>query len=59
MPGQFYRVTCPDCENEQIVYGKVATEVSCAVCGHVLAHPTGGKAVIEGDITETVARRPA
>lgn len=57
MTGQFYRVTCPDCENEQIIYGKAATEVACAVCGHVLARPTGGKAIIEGEVTETVERR--
>ncbi|MEF8871490.1 MAG: 30S ribosomal protein S27e [Haloarculaceae archaeon] len=57
MAGSFYRVTCPDCENEQVVFGKAATEVACAVCGHTLARPTGGKAAIEGDITETVEAR--
>lgn len=59
MAGQFYRVTCPDCENEQIIYGKAASEVACAVCGHVLASPTGGKAVFEGEVTETITRQPA
>jgi small subunit ribosomal protein S27e len=58
MAGQFYQVTCPDCENEQTVYGKAASEVACAVCGHVLARPTGGKAILEGEVTETVERRP-
>jgi small subunit ribosomal protein S27e len=57
MAGSFYRVTCPDCENEQVVFGKAATQVACAVCGHTLARPTGGKAAIEGDITETVEAR--
>ncbi|MEF8785589.1 MAG: 30S ribosomal protein S27e [Haloarculaceae archaeon] len=57
MAGSFYRVTCPDCENEQVVFGKAATEVACAVCGHTLARPTGGKAAIEGDVTETVEAR--
>jgi small subunit ribosomal protein S27e len=57
MAGSFYRVTCPDCENEQVVFEKAATEVVCAVCGHTLARPTGGKATIEGDITETVEAR--
>ncbi|MEF8812338.1 MAG: 30S ribosomal protein S27e [Halovenus sp.] len=57
MPGSFYRVACPDCENEQIVFGKAATEVACAVCGHVLARPTGGEAALEGEVTETVEAR--
>ncbi|WP_229111780.1 30S ribosomal protein S27e [Halapricum desulfuricans] len=57
MAGNFHTVVCPDCENEQIVFGKAATEVSCAVCGHTLAVPTGGKAEIEGEVVETVEAR--
>ena len=57
MAGNFYLVTCPDCENEQIVFDKVSSEVACAVCGHTLARPTGGKAEIDGEITETVENR--
>jgi len=57
MAGNFYRVACPDCENEQVVFGKAASEVACEVCGHILAVPTGGEAVIEGEVTETVEAR--
>ena len=57
MPGSFYRVECPDCENEQIVFGKAASTVACAVCGHTLARPTGGEATLEGEVTETVEAR--
>jgi small subunit ribosomal protein S27e len=57
MAGSFLAVTCPDCENEQVVFEKVATAVDCAVCGHTLARPTGGRAAIEGDVTETVEAR--
>ncbi len=57
MAGNFYLVGCPDCENEQVVFSKTATEVSCAVCGHTLARPTGGKATLEGDVLETVEAR--
>lgn len=57
MPGSFLRVECPDCENEQIIFEKAATTVACAVCGHELAHPTGGKAHIPGEIVETVHHR--
>ena len=55
--GNFYAVRCPDCENEQTVFGKASTEVACAVCGHTLARPTGGDATIEGEIVDTVERR--
>ena len=57
MPGSFHRVQCPDCENEQVVFDKASTEVACAVCGHVLARPTGGLAAFEGEVLETVAAR--
>jgi small subunit ribosomal protein S27e len=57
MAGSFLSVECPDCENEQTVFSKAATEVACAVCGHTLARPTGGKAVIEGEVLETVEQR--
>jgi len=57
MAGSFYAVKCPDCENEQTVFGKASTEVACAVCGHTLARPTGGKADIEGEVLETVEAR--
>jgi small subunit ribosomal protein S27e len=58
MSGDFVRVTCPDCENEQLLFAKASTEVQCAVCGHVLASPTGGNAAIEGEVTERLTRQP-
>ena len=58
MAGSFYRVRCADCENEQVVFGKAATVVNCAVCGTTLATPTGGKADIVHEIVETVESRP-
>ena len=57
MTGSFLAVECPDCENEQIVFQKASTTVNCAVCGTTLATPTGGKAEINGDVTETVEAR--
>ncbi|GAB3414450.1 30S ribosomal protein S27e [Haloparvum alkalitolerans] len=57
MAGNFYRVACGDCENEQIVFGKAASTVSCAVCGTTLASPTGGEADIEAEVVETVEAR--
>ena len=57
MAGDYLRVKCGDCENEQIVFQKAASVVSCAVCGTTLAVPTGGKATIEHEIVETVEAR--
>ncbi len=57
MSGNFYNVRCSDCENEQVVFGKASTVVSCAVCGTTLAVPTGGKAQIDHEIIETVESR--
>jgi small subunit ribosomal protein S27e len=57
MVGSFYRVKCPDCENEQTLFGRASTEVVCAVCGHMLARPTGGEVDIEGEVVDVVAAR--
>ena len=57
MSGSFLLVECPDCENEQTVFSKAASDVDCAVCGHTLVHPTGGEATIEGAVLETVENR--
>jgi len=50
----FYRVKCPDCENEQLVFQKASTRVDCIVCGRVLAEPRGGNAAIRAEILESL-----
>lgn len=57
MAGNFYAVECPDCENEQTVFGKAASAVSCAVCGTTLASPTGGDAEFSGEVVDIVEQR--
>jgi small subunit ribosomal protein S27e len=57
MAGSYYLLRCPDCENEQTVFGKASSEVACAVCGHVLATPTGGEAEFHGEVLDVVERR--
>ncbi|HEC89962.1 MAG TPA: 30S ribosomal protein S27e [Thermoplasmatales archaeon] len=51
---RFIRVRCKDCENEQIVFDRASTIVSCHICGSKLAIPRGGKAEIRGEILEVV-----
>jgi small subunit ribosomal protein S27e len=57
MAGSYYKLACPDCGNEQIVFGKAASVVNCAVCGSTLATPTGGEAEFTGEVVETVEKR--
>jgi len=50
----FIKVRCKDCENEQVLFDKASTEVSCHICGSKLAIPRGGKAEIKGEVLEVI-----
>ena len=49
--GKFVKVRCK-CKNEQIIFGKCASEINCLVCGKPLSLPTGGKSKIEAQVIE-------
>ena len=49
---KFFKVKCPDCENEQTVFEKACTVVKCVVCGRDLATPTGGCATLKAEIVQ-------
>ncbi len=51
---KFIKIRCPKCKNEQITFGKTATNVDCLVCGKVLAEPTGGKSRVKARILEVL-----
>ena len=51
---KFIKVRCKDCENEQVLFNKASSEVSCHICGSTLAKPCGGKAEIKGEILEVI-----
>ena len=51
---KFIKVRCKDCENEQVLFNKASTLVSCHICGSKLALPKGGKAEVHGEILETI-----
>jgi len=57
MASRILQVKCDDCENEQVVFERAATEVSCAVCGATLVTPTGGKGDVHGETVEVVEAR--
>jgi len=46
----FLRVKCLKCGNEQLVFSNPVNRVNCNVCGSELALPSGGKAIIKGEI---------
>lgn len=48
---KFLKVKCKDCENEQIVFSKASTRVTCNVCNAALVEPRGGTATMLGEIT--------
>lgn len=51
---KFLKVKCTDCGNIQTLFDRSNTKVSCSVCGATMADPTGGKAIIKGEIIERV-----
>jgi small subunit ribosomal protein S27e len=57
MASRILQIKCDDCENEQVVFERAATEIACAVCGATLVTPTGGKGDLHGEITEVVEAR--
>jgi small subunit ribosomal protein S27e len=48
----FVKVKCHGCQNEQVIFGRAATEVKCTKCSEVLAVSRGGKAAIKAEILE-------
>ena len=51
MAGRFLRVKC-ECGNEQNVFSHASSVVNCTKCREPLAHPSGGEAVISGEIVK-------
>ncbi|MDG6220552.1 MAG: 30S ribosomal protein S27e [Candidatus Thermoplasmatota archaeon] len=49
---KFVKIKCPDCDNEQIVFTRASSKVSCQVCGATIAEPSGGRAKLKGEITQ-------
>jgi len=47
---RFLRVKCLKCGNEQLVFSHAVNKVACNVCGAELLEPSGGKAIIKGEI---------
>jgi len=48
----FQLVQCTKCGKEIIVYSSTSIEKVCPGCGEVIARPTGGQAIIEGNVVK-------
>ena len=46
----FLRIKCLKCGNEQLIFSNIVNRVNCNVCGTELAEPSGGKAIIKGEL---------
>jgi small subunit ribosomal protein S27e len=51
---KFIKIRCPKCKNEQIMFGKCASDIGCLVCGRKLADPTGGKSKVKARVLEVL-----
>jgi len=52
--GNFLRVKCLDCDNEQIIFDRASSKVQCIICGKTLVQPRGGKSKITAHIDEVL-----
>ncbi|KZX15702.1 30S ribosomal protein S27e [Methanobrevibacter cuticularis] len=52
--GNFLKVKCLDCDNEQVVFDRASSNVQCIICGKTLVKPLGGKAKITAHIDEVL-----
>ena len=53
MAGEFLKVKCEGCKNEQVIFSNPSSIVKCLVCGEVLAKNTGGRAEIHGKVLKS------
>ena len=51
---KFLKVQCLKCKNEQIIFNKASEDVTCLVCGNILAKKTGGMSIIKSKILKVL-----
>ena len=52
--GNFLKVKCLDCDNEQIIFDRAASDVTCIICGKTLVKSRGAKAKITAHIEKVL-----
>jgi|GEM_PF-433285 small subunit ribosomal protein S27e len=51
----FFKVKCPDCSSQLVVFSRPSAIVNCNICGALLASPTGGRGKFRAEILETLS----
>lgn len=51
---KFFRVKCPKCGNEQVIFDRSQLVVNCSVCEEVLLKPQGGKSELKAETLESL-----
>ena len=51
---KFIKVRCVKCKNEQVIFGKASSKISCLVCGKDLGNPGGGKTRVKARVLEVL-----
>ncbi len=57
MVGNFIRIECLECGNQQIVFNRPAKDISCAECETMVVEATGGIGRLDAEVIETVEAR--
>jgi len=52
MKSKFIKIRCKKCKNEQIIFEKPSTKISCLVCQEKISEPKGGKIIIKPSSAE-------
>lgn len=52
---KFLEVICQKCKNEQIIFNKPVTKITCLVCENILAEPSGGIPKIKAKIIKVLS----
>jgi small subunit ribosomal protein S27e len=54
MVSKFVKIQCPECSNQQIIFGKATCKVKCKKCSKSLIRRGGGKAKIRAKVVEVL-----
>jgi len=52
--GKFLEISCPRCNNKQVVFGKSVSLVKCTKCNYLLLKTNGGKSKIRAVVKNII-----
>lgn len=51
---KFLKVICPECNKEQVIFGKATSKINCNSCSKLIAKPSGGKTIVLAKVKEVL-----